>query len=168
MGWLLHYRSNEIIVSCFVFLPLVSHDSRFATDGVVLGFQIDSRNPNSPAGAAEGAAALPGGLLGTTVGIHFLYSYKDAGVGLITCASGCTCDATEMKVDTNWRYHISINNWVFLGVSQHNECVLNITNAGESRAGEPKLKINALSVLPFDVQHRMKFATSIVEEMPDK
>jgi hypothetical protein len=98
------------------------------------------------------------------VGIHFLHSYKDAGVGIVTCASGCTCASKETKVDTNWKYRISINNWIFVGVSQHAECVINITNVGESRAGEPKLKINAVSVMPFDVEHRMKFATSIVEE----
>jgi hypothetical protein len=67
-------------------------------------------------------------------------------------------------MDTNWKYHISINNWIFIGVSEHEECVISITNVGESRAGQPKLKLNAVSVLPFDVKHRMKFATSVVEE----
>jgi hypothetical protein len=27
------------------------------------------------------------------------------------------------------------------------------------------MKLNAVSLLPFDVQHRMKFATSIVEDL---
>jgi hypothetical protein len=89
-------------------------------------------------------------------------------VGLVTCASGCTCTTTETKVDLNWKYHISINNWIFLGVSQHEECVINITNTGESRAGKPKLKVSAVSVLPFDVQNRKKFATGIAEELVDR
>jgi hypothetical protein len=112
--------------------------------------QVDSRNPHVSAPSPTES--------GTTIGLGLLYSYEHMGMGSVTCVSGCTCGNPAKVFDAHWIQRISNNNWVYFGVSQAENCIIEVQNLDNTTSGEHKLKVTGLAVLPFSSKEKGRFA----------
>lgn len=121
--------------------------SRMAIFEEIHSVQVDTRNPHPSANDS-----------GVTVGLGLLSSYEHMGMGAVFCTSGCECSEPALVFDAHWHFRMSTVSWVYFGVSQSTSCILEIRNVDNSTSGEHKLKVNGLSVLPFDARKKGQFA----------
>ncbi len=101
--------------------------------------QVDSKNPH----------ARQDGPVKTTLALGVLQSYTHMGMGSIRCVSGCICYPETTVFNSHWEQRASLQKWVYFGVSESPDCIIEVTNLQQTTSGEHKLKVQSLGVLPF-------------------
>eukprot|EP00884_Botryococcus_braunii_P019754 jgi/Botrbrau1/6462/Bobra.0034s0037.1 len=146
--------------------------------GSLLHLMVDSRNPHPQAALVlknvtddmvreaeeesfEEAKKEVGG--STTLSLGILKSYEKMGMGSITCVSGCTCYPESTVFDSHWDDHVSLQKWVYFGVSEDPECVIEVQNLAVTISGSHKLKVMSLGVLPFPPKDSELFSMWVVD-----